>query len=123
MDFTYLFFLSSGLFLGWSLGANDASNLFGTAIGSKMVKFRTAAIIASIFVILGATVGIFGLVGGVIYFINYINTLNYYETPYLAPYAPKIKTDLKDGLFKKPLHKMQGALRSLPKNNARQEKE
>lgn len=57
MDFTYLFFLSSGLFLGWSLGANDASNLFGTAIGSKMVKFRTAAIIASIFVILGAVYG------------------------------------------------------------------
>lgn len=50
-----LFFLSSGLFLGWSLGANDASNIFGTAVGSRMVKFRTAAIVASIFVILGAT--------------------------------------------------------------------
>jgi len=51
-----LFYLSSGLFLGWSLGANDASNIFGTAVGSRMVKFRTAAIIASIFVILGAVV-------------------------------------------------------------------
>lgn len=49
-----LFFLVSGLFLGWSLGANDASNIFGTAVGSKMVSFRKAAIIASIFVILGA---------------------------------------------------------------------
>jgi PiT family inorganic phosphate transporter len=57
MDLTYLFFLSSGLFLGWSLGANDASNIFGTAVGSKMVKFRTAAIISSIFVILGAVYG------------------------------------------------------------------
>ncbi len=49
-----LFFLSSGLFLGWSLGANDAANIFGTAVGSRMIKFRTAAIIASIFVLLGA---------------------------------------------------------------------
>ncbi len=51
-----LFFLSSGIFLGWSLGANDAANVFGTAVGSKMVKFKTAAVIASIFVILGAVV-------------------------------------------------------------------
>jgi PiT family inorganic phosphate transporter len=49
------FFLLSGLFLGWSLGANDAANVFGTAVGSRMVKFRTAAIVASLFVIIGAT--------------------------------------------------------------------
>lgn len=40
--------------MGWSLGANDAANIFGTAVGTRMVKFRTAALIASIFVILGA---------------------------------------------------------------------
>jgi len=50
------FFLSSGLFLGWSLGANDASNVFGTAVGSQMIKFRTAAIFCSLFVILGAVI-------------------------------------------------------------------
>jgi inorganic phosphate transporter, PiT family len=49
-----LFFLTSGLFLGWSLGANDASHIFGSAVGSKMVSFRKAAVIASIFFILGA---------------------------------------------------------------------
>lgn len=49
-----LFFLSSGLFLGWSLGANDAANIFGSAVGSRMISFRKAAIIASVFVILGA---------------------------------------------------------------------
>lgn len=51
-----LLFLSSGLFLGWSLGANDAANIYGTAVGTRMVKFRTAAILASIFVIIGAVV-------------------------------------------------------------------
>ena len=49
-----LFLLSSGLFLGWSLGANDAANIFGTAVGTKMVKFQIAAIVACIFVIIGA---------------------------------------------------------------------
>lgn len=50
----FLIFLTSGLFLGWTLGANDASNVFGSAVGSKMIKFKQAAIIASVFVILGA---------------------------------------------------------------------
>jgi phosphate/sulfate permease len=51
-----LFYLSSGLFLGWSLGANDAANIFGTAVGTRMIRFKTAAIVASIFVILGAVI-------------------------------------------------------------------
>ncbi len=48
------FFLISGLFLGWSLGANDAANVFGTAVGTRMVRFKVAALISSLFVILGA---------------------------------------------------------------------
>ncbi len=52
-----LLFLSSGLFLGWSLGANDAANVFGTAVGTRMITFRAAAIVGSIFVIVGAVVG------------------------------------------------------------------
>ncbi|MDA3932326.1 MAG: inorganic phosphate transporter [Tenericutes bacterium] len=50
-------FLSAGLFMGWSLGANDAANIFGTAVGTKMIRFRTAAIICSVFLIIGAVVG------------------------------------------------------------------
>ena len=56
LDPTVLIFLSSGLFLGWSLGANDAANVFGTAVGTRMVRFTTAAIICGIFVLLGAYV-------------------------------------------------------------------
>lgn len=48
--------IAGGLFLGWSLGANDASNIFGTAVSSKMIKFWTAAILAAAFVVLGAVV-------------------------------------------------------------------
>ncbi len=56
MDLTIFVFLSSGLFLGWSLGANDAANIFGTAVGTRMVRFATAALISSVFVILGAVI-------------------------------------------------------------------
>jgi PiT family inorganic phosphate transporter len=57
------FFLTSGLFLGWSLGANHAANVFGTAVASKMVSFRTAATLCSVFVILGAVFGGSGTTG------------------------------------------------------------
>jgi PiT family inorganic phosphate transporter len=46
--------LLGGVFLGWSLGANDASNVFGSAVASRMLKFWTAAILASVFVLIGA---------------------------------------------------------------------
>ena len=54
--FSYLFFLSSGLFLGWSLGANDSSNIFGTAVGTKMLRFSVAATIAAVFITLGSVI-------------------------------------------------------------------
>ncbi len=54
MDVSVLFFLTSGVFLGWALGANDAANVFGTAVGTRMIRFTTAALICSVFVVLGA---------------------------------------------------------------------
>lgn len=44
----------SGVFLGWGLGANDSANIFGTAVSTKVVKYSTAILLTSIFVILGA---------------------------------------------------------------------
>ena len=44
-----------GFLLGSGLGANDAGNVFGTAVGSRMVSFRTASVLAAVFVVLGAT--------------------------------------------------------------------
>ncbi len=56
MELSVLFFLTSGLFLGWALGANDAANVFGTAVGTRMIRFTTAAVICTVFVILGAVI-------------------------------------------------------------------
>lgn len=46
--------LLGGIFLGWSLGANDAANAFGSAVSSKMLRFWSAAVLGAIFVLLGA---------------------------------------------------------------------
>ena len=46
--------LISGIFLGWSLGANDSANIFGTGVTTGAVKYRTAILLTSIFVLLGA---------------------------------------------------------------------
>ena len=51
-----MYSLLGGIFLGWSLGANDAANVFGTAVSSRMVKFWTAALLAAVFVVAGALV-------------------------------------------------------------------
>jgi PiT family inorganic phosphate transporter len=56
MGLSFFIFLSSGLFLGWSLGANDAANVFGTAVGSRMLRFSTAAAVCAVFVVIGAVV-------------------------------------------------------------------
>jgi PiT family inorganic phosphate transporter len=50
----FFFYLLSGLFLGWSLGANDTGNIFGAAVETRMLKFKKAALIAAIFITLGA---------------------------------------------------------------------
>jgi PiT family inorganic phosphate transporter len=46
--------LAAGLFMGWSLGTNDAANAFGTAVATRVVKYRTAIIVIAAMVMLGA---------------------------------------------------------------------
>jgi len=49
-----MYHLSGGVILGWALGSNDGANVFGTAVASRMVRYRTAVILAAVFIILGA---------------------------------------------------------------------
>jgi PiT family inorganic phosphate transporter len=46
--------LLGGIFMGWSLGSNDAANCFCSAVASRMVRFRTAAVLCAAFVVIGA---------------------------------------------------------------------
>ncbi|MEA1928596.1 MAG: inorganic phosphate transporter, partial [Candidatus Auribacterota bacterium] len=45
-----------GLYLGWGIGANDSANIFGTAVATNVLRFRTAIILIAIFVIIGSMV-------------------------------------------------------------------
>lgn len=46
--------LFGGLFLGWGIGANNAGNMFGTAVGTGAVKYRTAVGCVAAFVLIGS---------------------------------------------------------------------
>jgi inorganic phosphate transporter, PiT family len=44
----------SGAFLGWSLGANDSANIFGTGVATGTIRYRTAIWLTAFFVMIGA---------------------------------------------------------------------
>ncbi len=44
----------SGVYLGWGVGANDNANIFGPAVATGAVKYKTAVICAAFFVLLGS---------------------------------------------------------------------
>lgn len=64
------------------------------------------SVLQVIFIILGGSLGLGGLVAGMVYFVNYLNTIDSFGTPYLAPYSPRVPEDLKDGVFKSPINDM-----------------
>jgi len=72
-----------------------------------------------LFIILGATLGLLGFLGGVIYLFNYVNGIESYGAPYLAPFSPFIFSDNKDGLLKVPLKDM----KTRPKSFRNEKKE
>lgn len=83
MDVSVILFLTSGLFLGWALGANDAANVFGTAVGTRMIRFSTAAIVCSIFVVIGAVVS----GGGAAHTLGKLGAINALPGAFMAAFS------------------------------------
>lgn len=48
--------LLGGLFLGWGIGANNSADIFGTAVATHSIRYKTAIILIAIFVALGAII-------------------------------------------------------------------
>ena len=46
--------LGAGLFMGWSLGSVDSASAFGTAVATRVIRYRTAVIIIAAMVLVGA---------------------------------------------------------------------
>lgn len=70
-----------------------------------------------LFTAIGGALGLVGIVVGGLMLVNYLVEFNGYGAPYLAPYAPRIKSDLKDGLFKTEMSQNITRPRSIPNKN------
>ena len=52
-----------------------------------------------IFIFVGGCLGMLGIVGFFVYLYIYLASIDSYGAPYLAPFAPRIQNDLKDGII------------------------
>ena len=56
-ELTFLLIIIPVIFLGWTLGFNNMSTVFGPPVVSGVIKYRLATILASLFIFLGAWLG------------------------------------------------------------------
>jgi len=70
-----------------------------------------------VFALVGGILGLYGVVMAGLVLIIYLASLDSYGAPYLAPYAPYIRDDAKDGIFKSGLREMKTRPRSIPNVN------
>ena len=82
-----------------------------------------ATIFRSIFTLIGGIAGLYGLICGVLILSTYIISVSSFGTPYIAPFAPSIKDDKKDGLVKQPIVEMKTRPLSIQKKNKTRLKE
>lgn len=61
---------------------------------------KTFSVIRLVFLIIGGSVGVYGLLAAVVFLLIYLISFESYQTPLLAPFSPLITKDLKDGFYK-----------------------
>lgn len=72
-----------------------------------------------VFLILGGGLGLLGMVAGFLFLTCYLNTLNSYGAPYLAPFSPLVEDDKKDAVFFTSLTERTKRPKSFPNRNRR----
>ncbi|MDR1092736.1 MAG: spore germination protein [Clostridiales bacterium] len=78
---------------------------------------ESANVLKLFFVAAGGLAGFFGIVLGVLFVGLYVLTLDSYGAPYFAPYAPYIRNDVKDGIFRTNIAGMKTRPESIPNVN------
>ena len=74
------------------------------------------------FALVGGILGLYGIVIAVILLVIYLASLESYGAPLLAPYAPLVKSDLKDGIIKQEVKQMTKRPRSFSNPNKTRQK-
>ena len=90
-----------------------------SAIGIFCVpdEVGTLSILRFLFLSVSAVMGLFGIVILSIMLVAYLVSMDSYGAPYLAPYAPRINPDLKDGVLKQSTVNMKRRPFSIPSQN------
>lgn len=90
-----------------------------SAIGIFCVpdQVGTLGMLRFIFLLASAVLGFLGMIVVLIAILCYLTSLENFGTPYLAPYAPRINPDLKDGFFKSSATEMKKRPYSIPTDN------
>lgn len=78
--------------------ASFVSPVYNLAISTRLLRF--------IFIILGASLGFFGIMIGLLILIGHLNSLRSFGAPYLTPIAPFNKRDQEDIFFRLPFFMM-----------------
>lgn len=80
-------------------------------------QYAQINILQFVFLAIGASLGLLGIIGGVIYVLTYLNSIENFDAPYLAPFSPFILSDNKDGIMKVPLSHMKTRPKSFKNKN------
>ena len=90
-----------------------------SAIGIFCVpdEVETLSILRFLFLSVSSVMGLFGIVILTIMLVAYLVSMDSYGAPYLAPYAPRINSDLKDGVLKQSTINMKKRPFSIPSQN------
>ena len=121
-------------YLGMALGIVGALILGDTAVKAGLISPPSVMLVALsgisfytipdeaaqlsllrvMFIMAGGLFGMLGIALSLLFLLSYLNDLNAFGSPYLAPFAPSIKEDLKDGIFKRESLAIKTRPRSIP---------
>ncbi len=82
----------------------------------------TMSILRFLFLLISTVSGFVGMIAFAIIILGYLASLDNFGTPYLAPYAPRVNPDLKDGFFKNSTSLMTRRPYSIPTANRSRQK-
>ncbi|MCH5166037.1 MAG: spore germination protein [Clostridiales bacterium] len=75
------------------------------------------SILRLVYTLAGGLCGLFGLILAVLFSLHYVCSLNAYDSPYLAPFAPLVYSDFKDAIEREQVIDMKKRPRSIPNIN------